>query len=591
MGRTGSNAPGDQGGRDVPRLGLPQLQLDDLLGELQTRLTTVRTTRDRVHALLEAVVSIGTDLDLDTVLRRIVEAATALVDARYGALGVIDESGDHLVRFITAGMTDDQIAEIGSWPHGEGILGLLIKKPQALRLTDLSSHQDSVGFPAGHPPMRSFLGVPVRVRDEVYGNLYLTEKAGGGAFEDDDQAVVTALATAAGIAVDNARLFQETRRREIWLGASAEISNSLLSGAPGSEVIELIAQHARDIGGASSALIMIAEDGELVTAAAVGDHHEAYRALRLPVGENATGAGAGSSAARVFRSGRSALVGDARAEARNAGVPEEVPAGAALLVPLGRDDAARGVLMVINPPGEAPFTTATLDLLEPYAAQAAVALELADRRRDADRLFMLEDRDRIARDLHDTVIQRLFATGITLTGACKIIEKPGVAHRVGQAIQEIDDVIRQIRSSIFALQATADERPALRGRVHEVVDAAAQSLGFAPAVKVDGLVDTAVEEEVGEHLLAVLREALSNVARHARVRQVRVAIGVRAGGGEHLLTLRVEDDGVGLPSGGRRSGLANIADRARRLGGAFETGCPDTGGTVLEWRVPAGLSR
>ncbi|WP_285564331.1 GAF domain-containing protein, partial [Actinomadura rubrobrunea] len=187
-------------GEERARLVLPQLQLDDLLAELQTRLEAARATRDRVHALLEAVVSVGSELDLESVLRRIVEAATALVDARYGALGVIGEEGERLVQFVTVGVSDEEIKAIGHWPRGHGVLGLLIKEPHALRLADLSEHPESYGVPPHHPPMRTFLGVPIRVRDEVFGNLYLTEKAGGAQFDEDDEAVVTALATAAGVA-------------------------------------------------------------------------------------------------------------------------------------------------------------------------------------------------------------------------------------------------------------------------------------------------------------------------------------------------------------------------------------------------------
>ncbi|WP_344409233.1 GAF domain-containing protein, partial [Actinomadura nitritigenes] len=239
---------------------LPQLQLDDLLAELQTRLEAARSTRDRVHALLEAVVSIGGELDLETVLRRIIEAATTLVDARYGALGVIDEGGERLVQFITVGVSEEEIAAIGHWPHGHGILGLLIKEPSPLRLADLSEHAESYGFPADHPPMRTFLGVPIRVRDEVFGNLYLTEKAGGGVFEEEDEVVVTALATAAGVAIENARLYQETRRRERWLEASAEVSTTLLSGTDTHQVTSLVAERARQVSDAGLATVALMDE-------------------------------------------------------------------------------------------------------------------------------------------------------------------------------------------------------------------------------------------------------------------------------------------------------------------------------------------
>ncbi|WP_345430793.1 GAF domain-containing sensor histidine kinase [Actinoallomurus vinaceus] len=562
--------PQESPGEDRARLSLPQLRLDDLLGELQTRLDAVLATRDRVHALLEAVVSIGSDLDLRTVLRRIVEAATTLVEARYGALGVIGDGG-RLVQFITVGVGDEKIAEIGHWPHGHGILGLLIKEPHPLRLPDLSAHPESYGFPENHPPMRRFLGVPIRVRDEVFGNLYLTEKAGGGEFDEDDESVVAALATAAGVAIENARLYQEARRRERWLQASAEVSTALLSGTESREVIELVAARAREICDADMGAVALVDGTELVVDTVAGEHAEELRGLRIPVD--------GSPAGRVFRSGEPLVVTDLEAEARRFGVPEVVPCGPALIVPLGLGKGARGVLWVLNASGKQVFGEPVRRLLEPFAAQAAVGLELAGRRRDVERLTLLEDRDRIAKDLHDTVIQRLFATAMTLMSAIKITEKRDVAVRVQRAVDDLDDTIRRIRSTIFALQSTMEQT--LRTRVHGVIDSAAETLGFAPAVRLDGLLDSVVDDATGEQVIAVLQEALSNAARHSGARHVGVSL---TAGDE--LTLRVEDDGVGIPEGGRRSGLRNMAERARALGGTFEIRPREGGGTVLEWRVP-----
>lgn len=563
-------------GADRAKLILPEVQLDDLLTELHTRLETARATRDRVHALLEAVVSIGSELELDTVLQRLTDAATTLVDARYGALGVIGDDGERLVRFVTSGVTEEEIERIGSWPHGYGILGLLIKDPRPLRLADLTEHPESYGFPPGHPTMRTFLGVPIRVRDEVFGNLYLTEKAGGGEFEDEDQIVVTALATAAGVAIENARLYEETRRRERWLEASAEISTALLSGAGTHEVTALVAARAREIAGAALGNVaLIDESGDgFVFEAADGMGADRHQGLRIPRDHSVIG--------RVFDEGVSLRLADGSEAALEAGIPpEERLVGPVVAVPLGTGPAARGVIAVVNPPGGALFTDGTRRILEAFAGQAAVALELGDRRRDTERLALLEDRDRIAKDLHDTVIQRLFATAMTLMAAIKITKKREVAVRVQRAVDDLDDTIRQIRSSIFALQAPADEE-SLRSRVHSLVDAAAGQLGFAPSVRLDGLLDTAVDDDVGEHLLAVVQEALSNVARHARATEAVVDIDV----GDEDLTLRVEDNGVGIPEGGRRSGLRNMADRAAKLGGDLSTRDRPGGGTLLVWRVP-----
>jgi signal transduction histidine kinase len=554
---------------------LPQLQLDDLLSELQSRLEAARSTRDRVHALLEAVVSIGSELDLESVLRRITEAATTLVDARYGALGVIGEEGEHLVQFVTVGVSDEEIEAIGHWPHGHGILGLLIREPRSLRLPDLGHHTASSGFPSNHPPMRTFLGVPIRVRDEVFGNLYLTEKAGGGQFEEEDEVVVIALATAAGVAIENARLYQETRRRERWLEASAEISTALLSGTDPHEVTILVAQRAQEIAEADLATVALVDEGsrQFVVEAARGEGADHVEGLRVPLEHSVAGP--------VYTDGTSLRLVDGEKATREANLPTRMPIGPLLVVPLGLGSSARGVLSVVNPPGGALFSEGTQRLLEAFAGQAAVALELAERRRDAERLVLLEDRDRIAKDLHDTVIQRLFATAMGLMAAIKITQKREVAVRVQRAVDDLDDTIRQIRSSIFALQGPETDETSLRSRVHALADRAAEHLGFAPSVRLDGLLDTSVDEEIGEQLLAVVREALSNVARHAHATETSLNIDV----GDDV-TVRVQDNGVGITEGGRRSGLRNVEARAEDLGGTCTAGRRPEGGTVLVWRVP-----
>lgn len=562
---TPANRPGDG-----PSGLLPQLKLDDLLAELQTRLSAVLATRDRVHALLEAVVSIESDLDLETVLRRIVEAAAALVDARYAALGVIGEHGG-LARFLPVGMTEDEVAAIGHWPKGRGVLGLLIKEPRCLRLDDIGAHPDSSGFPAGHPPMRGFLGVPIRVHDRVFGNLYLAEKA-GGEFDEDDESMVAALATAAGVAIENARLYQEARRRERWLEASAEVSTSLLSGTDPDEVLALVARRARRICDAAHGGVTLVRDGELVVEATDGWQAGSMYGRHFGIDEILPG--------QVFRTGESLAVADALEASRRRHMPLRFPTGPMLMVPLGTGPAARGVLAVANAPGGPVFDDAARRLLEPFAAQAAVALELAERRRDTERLVVLEERDRIAKDLHDTVIQRLFAIAMTLMDAVRLLDRSDVGLRVQRAIDDLDDTVRQIRSTIFALQVEPGDE-ALRARLHRVIDRAAEGLGFAVGVRLDGLIDTEVDGEVGENLLAVLEEGLSNVVRHAHARRVGVSVDV----GDEVV-LKITDDGVSVPPDGRRSGLRNMAERAEGLDGTFAVRVPDGGGTELEWRVP-----
>ncbi|MFI0447490.1 GAF domain-containing protein [Actinomadura sp. 6N118] len=566
---------GRYSGDERARLILPQLQLDDLLAEVQARLEAARGARDRVHALLDAVVSIGGELDLDTVLRRITEAASMLVDARYAALGAVSEEGERLLHFVTVGLTDEQIEAIDHWPHGHGILGLLIREPHPLRLAEIADHPESHGFPAGHPPMHTFLGIPIRVRGEVFGNLYLTEKAGGGPFETEDEIVVAALATAAGVAIENARLYEETRWRERWLEAAAEVSTMLLSGTDPNEAIALVVRRVREITGAGLAAIGLADEeaGEIVVVAADGEQADVLMDMRRPLDQAIGGS--------VYISGSPLRLTDAGKPLREMGFHLELEVGPLLSVPLGQGASARGVLTVLNPPGGTPFSDSAQRLLEAFAAQAAVALERADRRRDAERLTLLEDRDRIARDLHDTVIQQLFATAMTLMSAVKMTQRPDVADRIQRSVDDLDGTIRQIRSTIFALQATADDEETLRSRLHAVVDAATEHLGFAPSQRLDGLMDTLVPDKTGEHLLAVVQEALSNIARHARATEAAVVVEI----GDDLV-LQVEDDGVGTSGTGRRSGLRNMRERARTLRGSFTVGPRPEGGTVLRWSVP-----
>ncbi|MCW2877213.1 MAG: Histidine kinase [Sphaerisporangium sp.] len=552
------------------------MRLDELLSELQTRLEAVLVTRDRVHGLLDAVVSLGSDLDLETVLHRIVETATTLVDASYGALGVIGAENT-LVRFVPVGLTEEEIARIEHWPHGLGLLGLLIKEPRTLRLAHISQHSESYGFPPGHPPMGSFLGVPLRVRDEVFGNLYLTEKRGGGEFDDEDEAIVVALATAAGVAIENARLYEETRRRESWLEASSEVTTRLLSGAEPQEVLALMARRAREMAGADVvALLLPGEDVDTLRLVLEDGQDEKHYT---------TGEVVGSLAGRAFVNGEPLMVDSPAESDVLIAFAQSVPVGPVAAVPFGVPGAVRGVLSLGKRPGRIPYSHSELRTLHAFAGQAAVALELAETRKDAERLGLLEDRDRIAKDLHDVVIQRLFAVAMTLMSAVRLVEHPEASSRLQSAIDELDNTIRQIRSTIFALQTPREQgTPSLRAQIVDVVEAARGHLGFMPGLSMEGQLDNGVPAEVAEHLSAVLREALSNVVRHAKASRADVTARTHEG----WLTLVVEDNGVGVPAEGRRSGLRNLEERADRLGGSFDVTSPESGGTRLQWRVPIG---
>jgi signal transduction histidine kinase len=523
----------------------------------------------RIDRLLEAVVAVGGDLDLQTVLHRIAEVAASLVDAEYAALGVISEDGRSLAQFIVVGVDDEMVARIGNLPAGHGVLGKLITDPRPLRLDNLADHPESFGFPPNHPPMHTFLGVPIRVRDAVFGNLYLTEKRGGTGFDADDEAVVLALAAAAGVAVQNARLYTESRQRERWLAAISEVSTALLSGKDPEDVLALIAARAREVTGGALAFVALPVDGDrLLVEVADGEDAASHRGRLIDR--------AGSVLDGVLVDGRARLL-----PARE--VPSAVPEGDGLAAPLGGGDGdARGVLVVTGL--SAPDTTLAARALGSFAAQAAVALELAERRRDAERFAVFEDRDRIARDLHDLVIQRLFATGMQLEGAARLVhERPEEAGtRVHRAVDDLDATIRELRSTIYGLQAPREEQTSLRALVLQVVDAGAEQLGFAPSLRMDGLLDTLVPPAVSEHLLAALRESLSNAARHAQASSVEVLVTVR----DDEVVLEVGDDGVGISDTARRSGLGNLAARAAQLGGRLDVESARGVGTRIVWRAP-----
>ncbi|MFI1717039.1 GAF domain-containing protein [Streptomyces litmocidini] len=575
-----------EGEGPVPTDGrLPRLRLDELLDELQARIDEVRGTRDRLNGLLEAVMSVGRELDLPQVLRGIVEAAVTLVDAEYGALGVIGDD-KKLSEFLTVGIGDDLRARIGNLPSGHGLLGELIRNPEPLRLPELSEHAASYGFPPHHPPMHSFLGVPIRVREEVFGNLYLTEKRGRADFDAEDEAVVTTLAVAAGIAIENARLYEEGRLRQRWLAASSELTSALLSGAEETEVLGGMLEQAVDIAGADMGVFyLVGIGGELRGSLARGEGAEAHRGVVLPTSE-------GTLAEAALAQEGLVTVADVESEPSIRVQPERWKGfGPAVAVTVGTKERLSGVLILARRRGRSPFTGSEVMALPGFAGQAALALELADRRRDAEQVSLLEDRDRIARDLHDLAIQRLFATGMTLQSARRFVEHPEAVERLGRAIDDLDATIKIIRSTIFGLREhdTPGTTPKLRNQVVKAVDEAATALGFAPALRMEGLLDTDVPPEAAEQVVAVLGEALTNVARHARARRAEVSVVADDG----VLTVTVSDDGVGIPQDGRRGGLRNMSERAERLGGTLSVRAR-TGpgsGTVLEWRIPLPTGR
>ncbi|MFJ6716421.1 GAF domain-containing protein [Streptomyces sp. NPDC091265] len=548
------------------------------LALFQRRLNAAHSTRDRVHDLMEVVMSVGRDLDLEQVLRHVVKAATTLVRARYGALGVIGPDHAKLVQFLTVGMDDEDVASIGPAPSGRGVLGELIAHPEPLRLPKLSEHESSYGFPAGHPPMDSFVGVPIRIRGQVFGNLYLTEKLGGAQFDAEDESILTTLAVAAGVAIDNARLYESSQQRELWVQATAEVTHSLLSGSPRGAVLALIADRAREISGANLVVVALptADRNSFVVELASGLEADTFQGPRPAM----TGGLVGAAFARAV----AVTSEDAHDPGFAADPAWPAGLGPAVAVPIGTGAGVRGVLLLVRAEGCEPFTPEETGPALGFAGTAAVAMELAERRSDAEQMVLLEERDRIARDLHDLAIQRLFATGMTLQSAGRFIDHPEASERVERAVDDLDETIKIIRSTIFGLRSdVSGDGDGLRARTVRAVAGAAAALGFSPSLRKEGLLDTQVSRSIADQVLAVLGESLANVARHACATRVDVIL--QTDGREVVLT--VTDNGVGLGAGSRRSGLRNLSDRAEQCGGTMELSSPQGGGTLLVWRAPA----
>ena len=557
--------------------GAPRLRLDELLTQLVDRAQEALQTQERLRALLLANQSIVGDLDLSVVLRRIVQAATELVGAQYGALGVIAPDASGLEEFVYIGMAADAVERIGHLPEGKGLLGALIDDPYPIRLDHMRDDVRSAGFPEGHPPMESFLGVPVRVRDEVFGNLYLSNAATGH-FTEDDEAVVLSLAATAGVAIENARLFQQSRRRQEWLQASAEVTrHALVVGED--EALEGVVDVVRRLADADVVVAVSADEGGvwIDVGAAAGDDPARLLGDSSPL--------TGPAGEELRATGRGVLVTGAPTSHQDGSYsPHEPPAGPAMLLPLTGAEGVRGVLAAGRRPGRRAFTDGDLEMAETFATHASLALELAGARRDQQRMLLLEDRTRIARDLHDHVIQLLFAAGMTVQGVSSGMTDRPRAALLEKVVDNLDDAVKQIRTSIFQLRAHDARGASLRSAVLEVLADVAPALGFEPQVRFEGPVDAVSDAELAEDVIAVAREALTNTAKHARAESVTVRIQATPS----RLEVTVSDDGVGL-TGTRRSGLHNLRDRAVRRGGELRIDEPPSPpGTTLVWAVPLG---
>ncbi|MER5539237.1 sensor histidine kinase [Streptomyces mirabilis] len=537
-----------------------------------------------VPRLLEAVRSIGAGLELHATLDRICEKAAELADARYAAIGVVAEDGEGLADFVFHGVDEETARRIGRLPDGhKGLLGALIHDPAPVRLARLDEDARACGFPEHHPAMRSFLGVPIRVQGEIFGNLYLAEKRGGGPFTDDDLKMVRVLAAEAGIAIGNARLYEAAQQRERWIDGSVAVTRALLSADDAEDALQVVAEQARRLSGSVAGIVLLpaAEGGLEISAVAKDRPSQVLGAVVPPESELVA----------ELLDGEAVFLDDAATDPRMV-TDFAREYGPTMMLPLQSDGRLLGALVTPRERGGRPFTETERTLAAHFASQAALALMMAEAQRDRERLAVYEDRDRIARDLHDLVIQRLFATGMMLESAQRNSAVPEVRQGVEKAVDELDVTIQEIRTAVFALQQAPAEVPSgLRTRVLREINMAAVPLGFKPTHRFVGPVDTAVGELTGKNLVAALREALSNAFRHAGASRIDVVVdaSVVLPDGRHGVRLTVEDNGIGIPEGGRRSGLRNLGRRAESLGGDSWYGPglgADGGGTTVVWQAP-----
>ncbi|WP_284754911.1 GAF domain-containing sensor histidine kinase [Arthrobacter sp. efr-133-R2A-120] len=557
------------------RLHVTGTRIEDLLRDFLARAGELLDAQEQMRGLLEAVVAVAEDLSLDAVLDRVVTSACRLLHARYGALGVLGENKS-LSHFVTVGIDEDLARRIGPLPTGHGVLGLLISEPAPLRLHDLRQHPKAYGFPENHPPMKSFLGVPVRVRDVVFGNLYLTEKEGGGDFTPEDEDLAVALAAAAGVAIENARLYEDARRRASWLEACMDVTGRMLgedrTAEPDTAALDLIAERALRESGSQMSLILVPNGGvgSYRVAGAAGDGSANFAGNILPMD---------SAVIRsVAATGTPACMDEA---GDILGSIDGLSPGKLLAIDLSAQGAHHGLLFLVRAPEAGPFPKTDVEMGAVFGSHVALGLELDRIHRLREQLVVFSDRDRIARDLHDLVIQRLFAAGLSIQSLRRFTTGEPALTRIDAVTAELDETIRDLRNTIYSLRSSG-ERELLSSRILQTVRTATRSLPFVPHLTLNGAVDSVLDDGTVTNALAVISEGLSNAVRHSEARAISVSVSVEDG----MLTLIIEDDGRGFRDAVPGNGLVNMEQRAAELRGSFEVTSAPTKGTTVLWSVP-----
>lgn len=554
-----------------------QLGRRGLVGRIHEDLDELLAARDQMERLLQIFLEIGADLDLEATLSRIVTAAIELTGARFGALGVRASDGT-LSSFVHVGMNAQTVSKIGHLPAGKGVLGLLLDSNDVIRLDDLTAHPVAVGLPEHHPPMSAFLGVPITIRGDPFGSLYLTHSDPSRMFNEADEIAARALASAAAVAIHNASLFERVRAGAKWVQASREITTALLSGAnPAVKPMWLIAKRACELAEAEQAIVLVAADAEasqddvttLVVSTAVGLHADDVIGRRVPVDGSTTG--------DVFTSGRVVITDRFRHPIQSFTDVGERPA---IVMPLRYKDSVVGVIAVARNKDQPPFDSSYLELIGDFAHHAAVALTLAAAGERVRELSILADRERIAHDLHDHVIQRLFATGMHLQGTIARAHSPVVVERLNRTLDDLQATIEDIRTTIFGLQSPLHGE-GFRQRIQHLLSDLTEDLGIETRLHLSGPL-TAVSGTLAEHAEAVLTELISNAVRHSGAGRITVDVAVA-----DELVIQVTDDGHGIPADNQRhSGLFNIERRAEQAGGRCEISTTAGLGTSVSWRAP-----